>query len=81
LWVSRPAGAALRLVKLDIILSTLLGDAEGVVGFADCDEASRCFWVVAVVVGVVLLGKGVELALYFGRTCRSREFECLIVVG
>ena len=40
------------------------------VGFADCDEASRSVGVVAVVVWVVLFREGVELALDFLRGSR-----------
>lgn len=50
------------------------------VGFAYSDETCRGFGIIAVVVRVVFLGEGIELALDFRGRSRRGQMQRLIVV-
>ena len=60
------AGVAPRVRQLGIVCGALLGHGEDVVGFAYGDETRRGRGIFRIVVRMVLLGEGVELAFDVG---------------
>jgi hypothetical protein len=56
-------------MKFCIILRAFLGYAKHMVCLADFDEACGCCRIVAIMVRMILLREGVELALDLSRSC------------
>ena len=77
--VAAGMGARRWRTNVHIVLRALLWDGEDVVGLADGDEARGRGRVGRVVVRVVLLGQGIELAFYISGAGRGRELQDIIV--
>ena len=69
------AGVAPGACQLCIVRGAFLGHGQDVVGFAYGDKTRRGGGVLRVVVGMVLLGEGVELAFDVGGGGRGAELE------